>query len=1220
MNNQFKTIEDKKPYIGLRPYDEENQDIFFGRDREREIIIDKLLANKLTLLFAGSGVGKSSLLRAAVIPLLKQARKESLDVVYYCDWVSDPLEELKEETIRVLKQQGKMAVDYDMKMKENLSLKKFFEICAAFASDPLVVLLDQFEEFFQYRRHKNKDFDKFVNEFSEVVTDTETPVRFLISMREDFALELNCFKNYLPTILFQNYFRLEKLEKEKARDVVRLPVEKLGFQYEASLLEKLLDDIAGRDIEIPSGDYLTSLDNNEPSNVEPAYLQIVCSQLWEEEKTNPNRHLREEAYDRKGGARGFVESYFSGVMNRFSRKEKDIASLVFNHLVTPRGTKIAYPLDGLSNLVKVDEKKLQDVLKKLEKARILRSQERKEEIWYELYHDIFCNIIYRWNEEFKARHRTTWMTFLSIITTAFILAIIIPYYLIYFNNYHLNLSSLKGISDNIEVHRGKLGMPNLFKIRKYQAESGYHRSQVEPDKIFTIKPIEDFDTMEMDLIGHLSLVNRIAAYLEDGEIDRALRLADPSISQDNMSMSRQVIDILAKLGSEDSYKILKKHLFPPENDSIRVEIIKAMAAMEPSLVIMDLIALLENKGIEVRKSAAESLGKTGHKKAVGPLIKALKDSNEFVRGNAAVSLGQIGSEKAIEPLTNALKDKNEYARGNAAVSLGQIGSEKAIEPLMVVLKGQNNDLRENAVDALGKINSEKVVELLIDELKDNEPRVRSIAAEALGRIGSEKAVEPLIEKLKDPYPEVQKNSAYALGQIGNEKAVEPLIIALKDQAVQLRRSAAEALGHIGKEKAEESLINTLTDTEALVRSTAAEALGRIGSEKAVDPLIIRMKDQDKWLQSYSTAGLCTIGHEKGVVPLIDMLKDQDVLTRLNAVVALSNIGSEKAVFPLIDILKDEEKWARGCAAFSLGEISSEQSIFPLLAALKDQDTLVRARAVEALGKIGSKKVVDPLIATLKDLNRDVRLEAAYALGTIGSDKAVKPLISALKSQDRKLRQNAAYALGKIGSEKAKNSLIEALRDQDKDVRTSALIGLGNIQGEDISERIKKVYSNEQEKPILRLTAAAILLKAGSDKGLQYIKKKSGSSEIKERIQTAGILGLVPSIQGIEILEKMLNAENPIVKDQKNASAQNADIKVLKEVIRALTSLKLPEVIEPLRKLAMNGEERMSFRLMAIDALGEIEQEAAMTFLLDLLEDKNDIIQYKTLITIGKIKS
>ena len=67
-SEQQEYIKDQELYKGLRPYEEENQDISFGRKKEKEILIDKLLTNKLTLLFAGTGVGKSSLLQAAVIP------------------------------------------------------------------------------------------------------------------------------------------------------------------------------------------------------------------------------------------------------------------------------------------------------------------------------------------------------------------------------------------------------------------------------------------------------------------------------------------------------------------------------------------------------------------------------------------------------------------------------------------------------------------------------------------------------------------------------------------------------------------------------------------------------------------------------------------------------------------------------------------------------------------------------------------------------------------------------------------------------------------------------------------------------------------------------------------------------------------------------------------------------------------------------------------------
>ena len=91
-SKKSKTANDDGPYPGLRPYREDEKGKFFGRDTDTKILIDKVLTNRLTLLFAASGVGKSSLLQAAVIPHLKSKTGENLAVVYHIDWVSNPLQ------------------------------------------------------------------------------------------------------------------------------------------------------------------------------------------------------------------------------------------------------------------------------------------------------------------------------------------------------------------------------------------------------------------------------------------------------------------------------------------------------------------------------------------------------------------------------------------------------------------------------------------------------------------------------------------------------------------------------------------------------------------------------------------------------------------------------------------------------------------------------------------------------------------------------------------------------------------------------------------------------------------------------------------------------------------------------------------------------------------------------------------------------------------------
>jgi hypothetical protein len=87
------------PFVGLRAYAEEDAPFFFGRDRLREIITANLLASRLTLIFGPSGVGKSSVLGAAVTAHLRSlARREAAEseapsfaVVAFSAWRDDPV-------------------------------------------------------------------------------------------------------------------------------------------------------------------------------------------------------------------------------------------------------------------------------------------------------------------------------------------------------------------------------------------------------------------------------------------------------------------------------------------------------------------------------------------------------------------------------------------------------------------------------------------------------------------------------------------------------------------------------------------------------------------------------------------------------------------------------------------------------------------------------------------------------------------------------------------------------------------------------------------------------------------------------------------------------------------------------------------------------------------------------------------------------------------------
>ena len=85
------------PYKGLNAFDDSELDalLFFGREREREIVVANLIASRLTVLYGPSGVGKSSLLRAAVARSLRELPEAPL-VVVFSRWSEDPAAALAE--------------------------------------------------------------------------------------------------------------------------------------------------------------------------------------------------------------------------------------------------------------------------------------------------------------------------------------------------------------------------------------------------------------------------------------------------------------------------------------------------------------------------------------------------------------------------------------------------------------------------------------------------------------------------------------------------------------------------------------------------------------------------------------------------------------------------------------------------------------------------------------------------------------------------------------------------------------------------------------------------------------------------------------------------------------------------------------------------------------------------------------------------------------------
>lgn len=332
------------PFKGLAAFADSELDalFFFGRERERDVIVANMLATRLTVLYGESGVGKSSLLAAAVVPALRDAAGGA-PVVLRDTW-SGELEHLPSRFER---------------------------------DEEGYLLLDQFEEYFLYHD------EELLHDLPELLATTR--VNVLIALREDTLARLDAFKAAIPGV-FANQLRLEHLDVEQARRAILGPLarwkELTGEHVDAepSLVEAVVDDVV-----VGGG------------HVEAPYLQLVLERVWEAEREAGSWLLRRSTLDGLGGAASIVRDQFRGALEELPADEQDVAAAMLEHLVTPTGTKIAHRAADLSQYAGVEEPTLRRVLDRLTRERIVHSVDGSDR--YEIFHDVLAEPVSAWRLE-----------------------------------------------------------------------------------------------------------------------------------------------------------------------------------------------------------------------------------------------------------------------------------------------------------------------------------------------------------------------------------------------------------------------------------------------------------------------------------------------------------------------------------------------------------------------------------------------------------------------------------------------------------------------------------------------------------------------------------------------------------------------------------------------------------------------------------------------------
>jgi WD40 repeat protein len=404
------------PYVGLRDYTEEYAEFFFGRDDERKRIIGNLRASRLTLLYAESGVGKSSLLRAGVVPRLRQFAERGRGAtsaryvpVIFSSWGGDPIEALIDAIAE--------AVETFIGIAPELPRGTLAEAVAAAsaATDAtMLVILDQFEEMFLYHS-RGSDDDRFAAELARCVSRADLRANFLISIREDaYASVGDLLKGRVPNV-YGNYLHLDYLDRKAATEAIVKPIERFNqlrpseppVSIEPELLDAVLDQVRRGQVETRESETAPAAhpDLGAARSIETTYLQLVMKRLWDEESVLGSTMLRLETLERLGGAQRIIGTHLDHAMTELPGDQRDAAAAVFRFLVTSTGTKIALTVTDLTDLSGLPEASVDPMLRRLSAPdrHILRPvvlRDSPDRARFEIFHDALARPILDWRTRY----------------------------------------------------------------------------------------------------------------------------------------------------------------------------------------------------------------------------------------------------------------------------------------------------------------------------------------------------------------------------------------------------------------------------------------------------------------------------------------------------------------------------------------------------------------------------------------------------------------------------------------------------------------------------------------------------------------------------------------------------------------------------------------------------------------------------------------------------
>ena len=345
---------DESPYAGLSSFQETDAGKFFGRNREIAALVTRIRDRPLVAVVGSSGVGKSSFVRAGLVPALKRSGEVWETLVIRPG--RKPLDALASIIAPMIATAANLAdeVDEQKKLVEVLRkepghLGEVLRLRARRDNRRLLVFVDQFEELYTLVPSA-EDRAAFTACLSAVADDATSPLRVVLSIRSDFLDRVAEDPEFVSE-LTQGLFFLGPPGRDGLRDAITQPAEMAGFQFELpAMVEDMLDHLETTPGALP-------------------LLQFAATKLWESRDT-ARRLLTHHAYAAMGGVAGALASHADRVVAEIGATKAGLVRALLLRLVTPERTRAIVATSELRELSR-EVGEVQRLIDQLVDARLL---------------------------------------------------------------------------------------------------------------------------------------------------------------------------------------------------------------------------------------------------------------------------------------------------------------------------------------------------------------------------------------------------------------------------------------------------------------------------------------------------------------------------------------------------------------------------------------------------------------------------------------------------------------------------------------------------------------------------------------------------------------------------------------------------------------------------------------------------------------------------------